>query len=469
LPDEQRVESYAPFGKRQVDSEYAETVAAETSASEVVQAESLAEDLQPNPALISEPETEPSSSEDIVPILFASEVVEFAVKGDSLTLADLENFALESNPTLAQAAASVDRSQGNWLQVGLYPNPTMGYQASEVGNEGHFGQQGVYFEQEFVTAGKLGLSRHAANHAWEKERFALQAQQQRVLTSVRISFYKTLIAREAVELSEKLLETSDRGLKATEAMLAAKQASQVDLLQSRIERNNARVLLRQAQNRLQAAWQRLTSFVGRDDLDQSQLVGNVKPDLKELDGSEILAAMLLESPQLGAAQQEVARARAAIERAQVEPTPNVLAQVGTQYDTSTNYTVANVQIGFALPIFNCNQGNIQMAQAELISAEWELERIRLDLKNRLAPVLENHQNARVELTQYSESILPDAKSSLDLVTQGYQQGQFGFLRFLTAQRTYFQTNLDYLKSQQKWWTASIQIEGMLLNGGLETP
>ncbi len=40
---------------------------------------------------------------------------------------------------------------------------------------------------------------------------------------------------------------------------------------------------------------------------------------------------------------------------------------------------------------------------------------------------------------------------------------------LTAQRTYFGVNLDYLTSLRELWARTIEIEGMLLGGGLRRP
>jgi outer membrane protein TolC len=40
-----------------------------------------------------------------------------------IRLEDLENMALANNPTLGQAAASVQAAAGKRLQAGLYPTP----------------------------------------------------------------------------------------------------------------------------------------------------------------------------------------------------------------------------------------------------------------------------------------------------------------------------------------------------------
>src|SRR5262249_5161736 len=53
----------------------------------------------------------------------------------SLSLDDLEQLALQRNPTLAQAALQVEASRGKAVQAGLYPNPTIGYEADLIGTQ----------------------------------------------------------------------------------------------------------------------------------------------------------------------------------------------------------------------------------------------------------------------------------------------------------------------------------------------
>ena len=112
-----------------------------------------------------------------------------------------------------------------------------------------------------------------------------------------------------------------------------------------------------------------------------------------------------------------------------------------QYDNSSQFTIANVQAGVPVPILNANQGNIRTAYADLRHAQAEVGRVELNLRNRLASTFETYANARNQVEKYSSEILPDARSNLDLVTKGYQQGQFNFLTLLTAQQISSPTRL----------------------------
>ena len=79
------------------------------------------------------------------------------------TLAQLEQMAVANSPLIAQAEADVRIAMGQAYQVGVYPNPVLGYEADTVGSAGTRNYQGVFGTQVVKTANKLGLARAAAN------------------------------------------------------------------------------------------------------------------------------------------------------------------------------------------------------------------------------------------------------------------------------------------------------------------
>jgi cobalt-zinc-cadmium efflux system outer membrane protein len=146
--------------------------------------------------------------------------------------------------------------------------------------------------------------------------------------------------------------------------------------------------------------------------------------------------------------------------------PNIDTLASVRYDASTQNTIAGVSFGIPLPVFDRNQGNIRRAQAELIDAEQDVQRLELQLRNRLAATFQRYENARQQVERYSQNVLPTAKESLELIVSGYRQGEFPYLTLLTAQRTYFRVNLTYLDSVRDLRSSMIAIEGLMLSGGL---
>lgn len=389
------------------------------------------------------------------------------VATEGMTLADLEAIALAHHPTLRQAAARVRAARGGWLQAGLPPNPVVGYQASEIGNDARGGQQGAYLAQEFVTGGKLRLNRAAATQEIRQAEAALVAQRYRVLNDVRIAYYEVLAAQRTEELSQELVRIGEDGVRTADRLLKALQGSRIDLLQAKVEADSAKILLENARNRHAAAWRGLAAVAGAPGLAPFSLAGDLEEGWREHSWEEALGRLLSQSPELAAARAGVNRARWALSRARAEPIPNLFVETGVQHDNASHFDIANVQIGIPLPIFNRNEGSIRRAAAELAAARSGVSRIELDLQNRLRVAFERYANARQQARKYSEDILPNAQASLDLVAAAYRQGEFSFLTLLTAQRTFFETNLAYVAALGELWESSVTIEGLLLTGSLE--
>ena len=404
-----------------------------------------------------------------------------------LTIESLEQMALSNNPAIAQAAARIQSLRGRWIQVGLPPNPEVGYVGTELGNDGRGGQNGGYASQEYVTGGKLQLSRAVVEQEIQRAEQQLYATQMRVTTDVRQTYYQALIAQRRVDVANELLRISTESEQtslnkyqppqrdaAGEIMrddqgeiLRSKdgEISRVEYLPSQIERLNAGTQVTRAENERSAAWRRLSAVVGAD-LAVQDLDGNVKLLPPELVWDEQLARIMATSPELGAAMAEVSRAQVALERARVQPIPNLLTQASVLYDESSNYTIGGLQAGVPLPLWNRNQGGIRQAQADIARAQRNVGRTELDLQRRLANAFNIYETARRLADAYDKEILPKAQETFELVENGYRLGEVGYLDLLNAQRTYSQTNLAYLDALDDVWMSWTNIEGLLLSGGL---
>lgn len=386
-----------------------------------------------------------------------------------VTLAELENLALAHNPTLEQARSGTWEAYGRRVQAGLYPNPEVGYSASEIGNNGAAGQQGIYLNQEFVTAGKLRLSSAVEAHRQRQAQHVVEAQEQRILTAVRREFYAVLAARRTLAIAEELEQVSDRGVRTTEARLEAREGTRLDVLQARIEADRARLVARTAENDHRAAWQRLAAILGLPDFQPAELAGDLERRLAPVTWDDAWARLSGTSPQLAEARAGVDRAAVALKRAEAQPVPNIFLQAGVLHDFSSDDQIANVQLGVPLPIFDRNQGNIASAQADYIRACREVQRRDLVLQRGLANVYRDYANAQAQVEKYRESILPAARESYDLSRSLFDAGETSYLQLLTAQRTFAQTNIEYVERLAELWQSVVAIEGLLLTDGLADP
>ena len=383
-----------------------------------------------------------------------------------MTLADFQTIALRKNPTLSAARARIQAASGRQVQAGLFPNPVIGYHATQVGNQNTAGAQGGFISQEFITAGKLDLDQCIAGQDLKAARFHWYAQERRVLNDIEIRFYEALAAQRRVEMSTELARIGDELVTATEKLLAGRLRTENDLLQAEIRAEEAHIQLDNSLNERDEANRRLAMVVGSPDLTVSSLAGTLEANLPDLAWEECQASLLSNHPELNVARTRSERARIVTERAKREPIPNVDTFLSVRQNNFTGSDVANIQVGVPIPVFDRNQGNIAASESEWIAAYKNVKRVELSLQDRLAVAYRQYANARQQAERFSGRIIPRAERSLELVTTGYEKGQVEYLTLLNAQQTYVEVTLSYIDSLQALRTASAVIQGQLLTGSL---
>ena len=382
------------------------------------------------------------------------------------TLQSLEQLALTRNPAIQQASAAAADAAGIRLQVGLRPNPTIGYSGDEIGNEGGGGQQGAFVSQTFVRGNKLEWNRRVIGHDVNAMNWLIATQRQRILTDTRLAFYEALTAQKRLQLAREFRVVASRGVSISQELVEAQVGARPDVLQSEIQLSEVDLTVQEAEFQYLAARNALAALAGVPDLGQQPLVGEfeIAGNPRELDAT--YSQIATTSPLLAAAQARVDRARANIQRQQVQPLPNITGQFGVAYDTRNGSELANVQVSLPVPIHNKNQGNIRAAQAEYCVAIENVERLRANIRLELARVMRDYQIAAATVQRYEQSILPKAEETLALIQEAQAAGEFDFLRVLTARRAYFDANLRYATALGELAQANARIDGLLLSGGL---
>ena len=387
-----------------------------------------------------------------------------------MSLEILEQMALSNNPTLIQAMAQVDAASGAAYQAGLYPNPVVGYASDQIGIAGTAGElQGAFVSQEFVTAGKLQLSRAKWSQAACIAETNLSAQYDRVLNDVRIHFYKTLAAQQHVKLQKQLVANAKDNVQTHKEMLNIGQTNMAGLLQSEVALSQNQLNLQTAKNNLERAWRNLMAMVGTPEITRSTLSGSLEPTDEILDWDSAFQHLLQNSPELIAAGEKICHDEITVERERVQPIPNILVDVDFGHNFETDNSVAGVTAGIALPIFDNNSGTIDQAQADLNRSRADVKRLELTLSMQLAEKYRDYETAWQHLQAYQSDMLPKAKQVHEMLHASYIKRRAAWADVLMAQRRYLELQQQYVDALLAYRETDIVIRGMLLTGGLTEP
>lgn len=400
--------------------------------------------------------------------------------GPLMRLEELEQMALQNNPTLAQAEASIRAAQGRRRQAGMFPNPVVGYQGEEFAFRDFSNKAEHFFfvEQTVPLGGKLGKAKRVFAREVEQAEALSEGQRMRVLNSVRVLYYDALGAQRLVELRRDLARLSREAVGITRELYNVGQADKPDQLEIEIESQRAEIDMLRAENERDGAWAALAIMVGKPDLPRARLAGSLDEGVAALDEATLLASLLGGSPEIKNAQIGVERARAAVERARAQKVPDLFLRGGIGYSSEflegpTGATgrrtgpEANVQVGVTLPIFNRNGGGIAEAEANLAIAEREQERFQLVLRARFSSAFREHRNAVLMSEKYRTEVIPRARKAYEMYLGNYQQMAASYPQVIIAQRTLFQVEVEYARSLVNVRQSSVNLRGLLLSGGLD--
>ncbi len=399
----------------------------------------------------------------------------------ALRLEALEQLALKNNPTLAQAEAAIRAAEGRRKQAGLWPNPIAGYEgegfAVDPRVRAYRSAHGFFVEQTILTGGKLAKDKAIAAQDKTQAEVSAAAQQMRVVNAVRLLFYETLGAQQLVELRKQLAEVTREAAGISEELYNVGQADRPDVLAAEVELQRAEIEQLRAENGLTRLWQTLAAVVNEPAMQAqfkpARLEGSLETEAPQFKLDELLATLLRDSPEIKVAQTGVARAQAVIARAKAEPVPDVFVRAGAnannEYSEIAGRRVgweARVEAGVRLPVFNRNQGNIAAAQADLLNAEREVQRVEVELRARLAESYNAYLNALGMAARYQRDILPRAQRSYELYLAKFRQMAAAYPQVLISQRTLFEARTESIAAQVELWQSVAQLRGLLLMGGM---
>jgi cobalt-zinc-cadmium efflux system outer membrane protein len=399
-----------------------------------------------------------------------------APEGPMWTLQEMEALATDLNPTLKQARAEVEAAAGLRRQAGRYPNLRIGAEGDELNSDPSLrgGEFGVFVEQRVVTGGKLQRAREAAEGRQDQAAAMQQAQLLRVQTTIRSRFYEALAAQRLVMLQQQLADLAAQAVGISQELANVGQADRPDVLQAEIEGQAAEMALLEANFDLDAAWRRLAAAVGDPGLQRRTLAGELG-DYPHIDADAALQRILAESPELALAEASVTRAGAEERQARASVIPDIDAEAGFRNNPAFGANGTPIgrekffKVGVDIPIFDRKRGAIQAAEAHVQSARAEAERVRLSLNERMADAYRHYATATALAERYSETMLPKAQQAYQMYLQNFRSMSGAYPQVLIAQRNWFQLQRDYVRTLERVWTSSLLIEGLLLEGGLDSP
>lgn len=371
-----------------------------------------------------------------------------AQEAESLSLEGALAMAEGSHPELAAARARVEAAEGRALQAGLFPNPVVVGRMESAPFEG-----GTTGNAEFLAGvslrlpvgGRLGAAREA--ETLERERLLREFEVRRleVRSRVQAAFAAALYAHEVVKLRSRMSEAALRGAAVAKARREAGDALAEEVARAEIEEARARLELDRAGGLRDLALVALASAIGNPLLRIGSVEGKLEAAL-EVPSIESVLPDLEASPHAALAEAEVQVLRGRVEQAKLERIPDVSLDLFYRRLEHSEKDAFDVGVGFALPLFDRNQGRIRELEAEAQAARARARGIRGEAVRKAREAHIRLSEAVRHARLLKSEILPRAETVIQGAEVRYAGGDMSLADILPIRRERASAELAYLEA-----------------------
>lgn len=206
----------------------------------------------------------------------APELLGEVVKQDPMTLENFIDLAEKLNPTLRQAQDNAERSRQQGRQVGLPPDPVIGYSGDHIrGGSYHGGEEGLFFSQEVILGRKLALRKDIYKAEGRSNELGFEIQRARVHNDVTKAFIDTLASQASVVVHDRLLKVALDAETNSHELERIGQADAADVLKAEVAAEQAKIDFVDAQRMFLASFHQLATFAGQATLPAHPLKGSL--------------------------------------------------------------------------------------------------------------------------------------------------------------------------------------------------
>jgi len=357
----------------------------------------------------------------------------------SLLLNDVVQLVLKHNPELKAASLDIRGASARHQYAGQFENPILGVALEDFmpggpqsGNSAT--QTTLALTQSFPMSGRLGASKALSAAQLSVAQARAASLQVSILAETVVRFLHVVADQHRFEVAIRASALSAQGVDVAKRRGESGATSVVEERRANIALAYGKLDEEHAEHELLASKRRLSMMWGEADAHFESVAANLFAP-RTLPTYEALAARIQNNPELNRLARAQTVQRATLSFAESTAVPDIKLNVGTRRLQSEDAFALVFGLSMPIPLFQRNQGAISSAQLKHseIGAQQAAMRVRL-----LADIYGHTQemnHAKEVLDVLGNTMLPDAKAVLEVVTHGFTVGRFSQIELLNAQQT----------------------------------
>jgi outer membrane protein, heavy metal efflux system len=359
------------------------------------------------------------------------------------------------------------QNEAQEITANLRPNPTFGADSQfiPIFSPQYFSSDNLDQSQQFdVGVGYLFERGHKRQRRLEAARDQTSVTRAQIADAERSlafnvgqQFINVLLAESTLQFAAQDLKGFQQTVDIAQEQYKAGAISEGDYLKITLQLLQFQTDVSSARLARVQALVGLRELLGYDAVSADyDVIGDLAYQPLKASGEDLQAKALNLRPDLRAAQLGITAAQSQIRLAQANAKVDVTGTYDFTHTAGQN--TASIFLGFDLPIFNRNQGEIARTRYALTQAQ-ELQQsasdtVVSDVSSAYEAVKSNDEIVQL----YTSGYLKQAQDSRDISEYAYRRGAATLLDFLDAQRSFRATQLAYRQALASYMTALEQLK-----------
>ncbi len=380
--------------------------------------------------------------------------------GRAYTLAELLELAETRSPALAAARSRRAAASGRRDQAGAWSNPRLEFEAEEIPTRGQTlgeAKTTLGLEQAFDLAGRRRAAVAVGDAELRLETSLLDGLRRRLRGQICLDWIELQHLREELTELEGAVLAAESSEELARRRFEARAVPESELLRAGVELERLRLDLAARKGSMSPLIRGLSARLGGLELDPGSIGSGGFAALPELELEALRAAAIESHPEMAAARERQRAADRRLELAERERWPELGVHLAWGRVGATDESIWELGFGFALPLWNQNQGRRAEGRALAAASRHQTDLLRGELLADLEEQWAACEQARFAVDRYQQVLVPAAHQAAEQTAARYRSGAASLLELLDAQRSRTRARLGLADARRRAELALVRL------------
>ncbi len=376
----------------------------------------------------------------IIMALFLLISLQGTCDGYTLSMEEAEKLLIENNLELRVKKADLKKNDAEVIEAKIFTNPEASYNLESVKNGAKEREETYSLSQRMPVVGQRSKKIETALKKRDARTLFYEHEKAGLLAQMKQSYYRALLLLENMKAMESIIEMLRDVEGKTEERFKAGDVSEAELMRVMAERKKVLRSLEGLKAETTVEKKKLALMLNLPE-DTFDLRDDFRYRASSLQKKDLVGRALEDRADVRAQAALLEASESFLSLSRREAVPQVAIEAGYKRRTG-GFEGFVFGLSIPLPVFDRNQGNIALAQAEL-----EQERLNYELLKKNA---EYEVNLLYEKLTSLKARVSDITGQLDTTKEltkisliAYEEGEAGLIELLDAVRTEKELLMEY--------------------------